>query len=134
MKTTRCVTCSAEFSDEEIENAECCPSCKTTGLPMAISQDTKVEVNWHCLRVLTIWASNWASQKCDESAQKALENIIKRLESQRKDDWPALTIMGEIKELPETLKKIGIECGRIEAYDSEQGRIYPTKLRVFTED
>jgi len=124
MKTIRCTTCSAEFSDEEIATAGCCPSCKTTGLPMAISQDTTVKINWHELRILTIWASNWAEQKCDEPQQKAVANIIKRLESQRKDDYSALTIMGEIKELPETLKEMGIECGRIEVYDSEHGRIH----------
>jgi hypothetical protein len=100
---------------------------------MAISQDTTIEINWHELRILTIWASNWAAEKCDESARKAVANVIKRLETQRKEDWPALTLLGEIKELPETLRKLGIECGGVELYDDKQ-RIHPPKPRVVTED
>jgi hypothetical protein len=134
IKTTRCVACDAEFSDEEIATAGCCPSCKTTSLPMAISQDTTIEINWHSLRILTIWASNWAAEKCDKSAQKAVANIIKKLQPQRKDDWPALTLIGEIQEIPETLKKLGIDFGGIELYDNKKNRIHPPKPRVVTED
>lgn len=130
MKTTRCTTCSAEFTDEEIQSANCCPSCKTTGLPMDMAQDATININWHELRILTIWASNWAAEKCDKSAQNALENIIKRLEPQRKSGWPALTLLGEIKELPEALKEMGIECGSISLYNDKNERVYPPKLKI----
>jgi hypothetical protein len=102
---------------------------------MAISQDTTININWHELRILTNWASNWAAEKCDESARKTVANVIKRLEVQRKeDDWPALTLMGEIKELPETLSRLGIECGGVELYDSQFERVHPPapKLKVIT--
>jgi len=129
-KTVRCVVCDSEFSDDEIKSSSCCPCCGATSLPMLITQDTTIKINWHCLRILTIWASNWAAEKCDESARNAVSSIIKRLEPQRKEDWPALTLLGEIKELPETLRKMGIECGHVEMYDNKQERIHPPKPKV----
>ena len=101
---------------------------------MAISQDTTIQINWHELRILTNWASNWAAEKCDESARKTVASVIKRLEAQRKEDWPALTLLGEIKEFPKKKKKLGIECGGVELYDSEFKRVHPPapKLKVIT--
>lgn len=101
---------------------------------MAISQDTTININWHELRILTIWASNWAAEKCDETARNTIANVIKRLEKQRKEDWPALTLLGEIQELPEALEKLGVECGGVELYDNKRQRVYPPipKLKVVT--
>lgn len=133
-KTTRCTDCAAEFTDEEIQGATRCPACGTTGLPSSIDQDTTIQINWHELRILTIWASNWASAKCDEGAQRTLNSIIKRLEAQRKNDWPALTILGEIKELPAQLAKHGIEIGNVQLYDAAGKRVHPPLPRVVLDD
>ena len=100
MKTARCVRCSIEYSDEELNqiNPDKCPNCGTPGLPMSISQDVSVPINWHELRILTIWASNWAEQ-LDDDCKIDLMAILKRLDKHRPKGGAALTIVGEFKEL-----------------------------------
>jgi hypothetical protein len=127
--TTRCTDCATEFTDEQVKGATCCPACGTKGLPCSISQDTTININWHELRILTIWATNWAENKCDEGGKKTLRSIIQRLQSQRKEGWTALTILDEIKELPEALKKEGIEVGNVELYQGKD-QVYPPLPRV----
>jgi hypothetical protein len=126
MKTTRCTTCSAEFTDEEIATAEACPSCGTTGTPMSIAEDTTININWHELRILTIWASNWAQEKCDPGSQRALETILRRLDAQRPKGWAGLTVFQEIKELPQQLKDLGINCGNVEMYMGDE-KVYSSE-------
>lgn len=124
-KTTRCTQCDAEFTHEELVGATACPSCGTKSLPCSIDQDTTININWHSLRILTIWASNWA-RDLEENHQKSLKSIIQKLELQRKEGWPALTLLQEVKELPEQLKKHGIECGDIELH-CDGKEVYPGK-------
>ena len=97
-KTVRCVACRAEFSDEEVKGASCCPACADTGVPCAISQDTTIKINWHALRILTIWASNYAT-KIEPRAQRSLQSIIDQLELQRPEGaapltWPTILLVG----------------------------------------
>lgn len=85
-KTTRCTTCGGEFSDAEIEGASACPACGSRGVPMAIANDKDIRINTHELRILTIWAHNWAEQ-CDRqegnsNCVKALGGILNRLRVQ----------------------------------------------------
>lgn len=99
-KTTRCVICRTEFTDEEIANASSCPFCKSEGIPMLISEDTQIRINWHELRILTIWASNYASNCNKPNMNSALASILKHLELQRPDGtFAPLTLLGELKEL-----------------------------------
>lgn len=100
MKTARCVRCSIEYSDEELNqlNPDKCPNCGTPGLPMSISQDVTLPINWHELRILTIWASNWAEQ-LDDDCKIDLTAILRRLDKYRPKGGAALTIVGEFKEL-----------------------------------
>jgi hypothetical protein len=96
--TTRCTTCYSEFTDEQLVEHKCCPNCKTTSLPMAISQDVTLKINWHELRILTIWAANWAEGLPNES-RNTFNAIIKRLEAQAPEKAAPLTLFGEIQEL-----------------------------------
>lgn len=100
MKTARCVRCSIEYSDEELNqlNPDKCPNCGTPGLPMSISQDVTLPINWHELRILTIWASNWA-EHLDDDCKIDLTAILRRLDKYRPKGGAALTIVGEFKEL-----------------------------------
>lgn len=97
-KTTRCTVCSTEFSDDEMLGSTCCPSCGTKSIPCAIKNDVTVKINWHELRILGIWADNWAHSNCTLENQKTLNSILKRLEAQFPDRSP-LTLFGEVKEL-----------------------------------
>lgn len=127
-KTTRCTTCASEFTDAEIVTAKCCPSCGSTGTPCSISQDIDLKINWHELRLLCIWASNWATQAdLDAGSIKSLNSIIQRLLAQRKDErWSPLTLFGELVELPEALEKMGIECDGVELHQGGK-QVYPPK-------
>lgn len=111
-KTTRCTTCSAEFSDEELErhtldvdgpDRASCPACKSPSVPMSIAQDVKIDINWHELRILTIWASNYAETLGSDAraaqSRASLAQIIRRLERQRPENFPALTIVGEVRDM-----------------------------------
>lgn len=103
MKTTRCTDCAAEFSDEELEGVSACPTCGTKSLPSAIADDVDLRINWHELRILTIWASNHASEHLkDKPGSRTLSSIIKRLEAQFPDRLP-LTIFGEIRHVSREL-------------------------------
>lgn len=101
---------------------------------MEIAQDTTIKINWHELRILTIWASNWAAQACGKMEQKAVASVIKRLQVQRKKGWPALTLLEEIKELPQVLLEEGIECGLVELYSSNGERLHPPKLKIHQDE
>lgn len=78
----RCTTCRAEFSlEDERMKGRACPVCGAEGIPMLIKDDTTIRINVHELRVLTIWAMNWA-QSVDREAQRCVSGIINALRPQ----------------------------------------------------
>lgn len=109
-KTVRCTACAAEFSDEELErhtlnvdgpDGATCPKCKSPSVPMSIAQDVTIKINWHELRILTIWASNYA-EKLPAHSKATLAAILRRLDAQKPNDrFAALTLAGEIRALQE---------------------------------
>lgn len=104
LKTTRCVTCREEFTEGQINGAQACPNCGDTGNPMAIAQDVTISINWHELRILCLWADNWArtAQGMSDQSRRALASIIRTLMQFRPTSAPALTLFGEISELQNT--------------------------------
>jgi len=97
IKTVRCVICQAEFTDEEIENATCCPACGDTGVPCAVKDDVQLKINWHELRILSMWAERWALhiEKEHMGALVTLDCIVQRLQKQYPNK-SKLTIRGEV--------------------------------------
>lgn len=117
-KDIRCVTCYKEFVLAELPTGTArCPECGDTGVPMAIEQDHTLNINWHELRMITIWASNYAATtlKKDIGARRALDAILSRLQNQRKAGWPALTLVGEFTELAENM------AGKVGDIEIDQG-------------
>jgi hypothetical protein len=55
-----------------------------------------IEINWHELRVLGIWASNYANEHCDDANRLCLRGIVSRLERQAPGQAP-LTLGGELR-------------------------------------
>lgn len=108
MKDIRCLICGKEYSHEELGDVEACPNCGTTTIPCDIKDDVIIGVNWHELRILTIWAENWARHldgNLEEGEEKnllAIMTIAQRLQKQFPDKTP-LTLFGEIKELRKEL-------------------------------
>lgn len=99
-----CTRCGARFTKDEIVQASCCPKCKSVGILCDVSDDVSVYINWHELRILGIWASNYAAtfdpskvQNAEDSKRK-LRGILYRLERQFPSKAP-LTLGGEIRQL-----------------------------------
>jgi hypothetical protein len=100
-KTIRCTKCYEEFCDEEGKNVSCCPKCGSKGVPMSISQDVEIKINWHELRILANWAEYWAEEKCELDSKDTLQAILDRLEKYRPEGGAALTLAREVKDLQE---------------------------------
>jgi predicted nucleic acid-binding Zn-ribbon protein len=95
--TTRCIVCDAEFTDEQVKGASGCPKCGTTSLPLSPERDRTIKINEHELRILTMWASNWADAHCEPSSQKTLAAILQRLRAQLPE--VLLTMADEVRQL-----------------------------------
>ncbi len=105
--TIRCTDCYSEFTESQIEGQTSCPNCNTPSLPMFIDRDTTIKINWHELRILTMWASNWAEANFkNESGYKTLKQIINRLKIQGQSGWPGLTLFDEVKDLRDSGLKV----------------------------
>jgi DNA-directed RNA polymerase subunit RPC12/RpoP len=110
----RCVLCSNSFTESQLVGANACPSCGTRSLPMSPDDDVTLNINWHELRILAIWAENWARQ-CDAAAKDkpdhenmllSVMTIAARLERQYPEK-PKVTLFSEIRDLRTGLAKIG---------------------------
>lgn len=115
-----CVDCGARFTQEEIEGWGC-PKCDSQGVPCDTDKDTTVEINWHELRILVIWAEQWARLHADKKTDRSSESmpvtvqaIARRLQLQR-PEFGHLTLSGEIAALPTDLAKSGITVGLVKS-------------------
>ena len=95
-----CTLCGKRFTEEEVQGVDRCPACGSQGVPCGTDQDLTVQINWHELRILGIWASNWIdkSPTADVQTRQLVRAILGRLERQRPDLTP-LTLSGEIAQL-----------------------------------
>lgn len=104
-ETTWCTMCGARFTHAEVDGAQACPKCGDAGLPCDPNLDSIVQVNWHELRILGIWAENWA-QHCQRTMPNEKGNarvevihaITRRIERQFEGRVP-LTLSGEIMQI-----------------------------------
>jgi predicted nucleic acid-binding Zn-ribbon protein len=100
----RCVLCNQGFTEAELNNATCCPNCGCKGIPASPKDDITVNINWHELRTLVVWAENWAHKINEDDPEKhsycpdLIYAIAHRLEKQHPKKG-ALSLAGEIKEL-----------------------------------
>lgn len=101
-----CVRCGGRYTAEEIEGAEKCPGCGSTGVPCDPQRDVWVQINWHELRILGIWAGNWADRVAESGedrtdARATVTAITRRLEAQHPEIKSPLTMQGEVRLLKE---------------------------------
>lgn len=106
-KHARCIHCRSEFTKAEIENISACPTCGTRTPPCSVSDDVDLKINWHELRILTMWAERWAQRIGQEypDTLQTLKAITRSLEKQ----YPLnnkLTLTGELKELKQEYPEI----------------------------
>jgi hypothetical protein len=99
-KFARCLICNQEFTKEDLKHASSCPKCGNTGLPADSKDDVVIKINWHELRILTIWAENYARSIKDDKTkpQLTIACIARRIQKQYPDRTP-LTLAGEIEQI-----------------------------------
>ena len=97
----RCTDCEGEFTEEQIAGASSCPGCGSVCIPCDPANDVQVTINWHELRILGVWAENWALKHRDSDPRMCatIKTIARRLERQHPKRTP-LTLTGEIAEIP----------------------------------
>lgn len=116
-----CTDCGVRLRQDEIKWWGC-PKCGCEGIPCSPEKDVFVQVNWHELHILCCWAEFWAEHSAArpghadsaDMMSKTVHAIARRLEHQ----WPdfgALTLSGEIVELPEKLAERGVSVNIIES-------------------
>jgi len=108
----RCVQCNAEFTEAQTAGHAGCPSCGNEGLPSSPEQDVTVKINWHELRILCIWAENYANSIAGLMDVKGdpvetVWAIASRLQEQYPSFVP-LTLSGEIGQLREKFKDMQV--------------------------
>ena len=108
MKNILCVTCRSTFSDEELDalgNVTSCPACGSTGVPADLTDSVTVTLTRHELRILTIWASNYAHSIKDSSlsTQDPVACINGLLSGIRNQTEGPLTIAEELQDVADTL-------------------------------
>lgn len=115
-----CTVCGARFTEEEIKGWGC-PKCGNQGVPCGCTGDVRVEVNWHELHILTVWAENWAqevsrrasSNPADKGSPLVVSAIARRLQRQHPELAP-LTLAEEIAGLPAALENKGVKIEGVE--------------------
>ena len=96
-KVARCLACRSEFTEADIKGAAGCPSCGSRGVPSDPRKDVTITINPHELRILTIWASNYAESKCEEGSRRSLKGILEALRKQL--PGVSLTMFDEVKDI-----------------------------------
>jgi hypothetical protein len=103
-KHIMCVICRSVFSDEETAAVDRCPTCGATGIPADTDDMVALKITRHELRILTMWASNYAHQIAtdeDDSAPKVVSAIIRAIHRQDPTVGP-LTLAEELQEVADT--------------------------------
>lgn len=93
-----CIDCCHEVAT--FDGLGACPLCGSSSVPCAWSDQVQVSVNWQELRVLVIWAENWARHcaKTTPTMPRTVYRIAQRLRGQHPDRTP-LTLAEELGEL-----------------------------------
>ncbi len=112
-KYIRCLHCSTEYSRKESEGISSCAKCGSKSVPCLIDDDVNIRINWHELRILTIWAENWARQIDDKEEDNGKDKLLltimtiaERLQNQFPTRIP-LTMFSEMRELRNSLEGTG---------------------------
>jgi DNA-directed RNA polymerase subunit RPC12/RpoP len=122
----RCTRCGVEFTEAQIAVADRCPACGSKGVPCDPAKDVDVRINWHELRILCMWAENWA-HRCDVSHEDGHEPMVPlvhviaaRLQAQRPElAHSPLTMSGEVRQLREAFPGAKVETHGIPEGEQE---------------
>lgn len=117
MSAIICSKCSAQFDADRLDDTvTACPECGARVLPMSEDNFVNIRINIHELRVLGIWAENYASIKDHENLdnpnhedmRELIDAITNRIRKQLPDPSMPLTLFQEFEQLRETFPKFEI--------------------------
>lgn len=91
-----CTLCN--FQIESFENLSECPNCGTINTPCSYTDQRKISINLHELRLLCIWAENWALAHGDVD-ENMIYAIAMRIRKQLNDENISLTMADEFRAL-----------------------------------
>lgn len=100
-----CVDCGHRV--DTFAGLKCCPACGSYGIPCSSRDDVHVSINWHELRILVIWAENYARE---HELQTTVYAIARRIEDQHPDralELP-LSLAGELRQMKDQFPKMQI--------------------------
>lgn len=110
-----CTLCGARFTDEEVVHATMntgCPKCGDKGVPCATARDVNIDINWHELHILCVWAEGWYNERCKKESGPVVAAIARRLQQQH-PNLNQLTLTGEIAMLPQELTDAGVTFTKV---------------------
>ncbi len=97
-----CMECGVKYSVLIGVPMHPCPNCGACSeYFLRAEDDVKIEVNWHELRILAMWAERWAADQTEKDRlvmQRVVSFICGRINAQY-PDWIGLTFSSEIAEL-----------------------------------
>jgi hypothetical protein len=118
----RCVICGWSCTSKYVrDNDICrCPNCGHEGVPCDPKNDVNIIINWHELRILTMFAEKWVGHSDDVGNIKAVASISKRLRAQYLEK-PGLLLVDDLNELKCALpdSEITVISGIMTAEDLE---------------
>jgi DNA-directed RNA polymerase subunit RPC12/RpoP len=107
-KTVLCVECRSTFTDAETEGYTECPKCGSQGMPALLTDMHTINITRHELRILTMWAANWAEHIKDSEkkfyAPNAIAGIASGIRAQLPEIGP-LTLSEEFQEVADVFQK-----------------------------
>ncbi len=120
--TIRCTDCRAEFRDADIQGKSACPVCGCRTVPMSIAEDVSLRINWHELRILTIWAESWARHHATAHPEMGvtLRAVVEGLEGQRPEGYAPLSLVGEINGLAQSMNRTVNERDGVYTLDKKE--------------
>jgi len=100
-----CTDCG--FKLESFENLEKCPNCDSSSVPCDYKDQVDVNINWHELRILCIWAEQWGHMQEKEGsigASGTIYTIAHKIQCQHPNMKLPLTLSSEITSLKKILQ------------------------------
>lgn len=113
-----CTECG--FHVDTFEGLNGCPSCGTKGLPCPDDWQITVSVNWHELRILSMWAENWQRQHQEQNPTRVVYAIADRLRLQVSSDFPPLTMAAELGDVAKHFPGMQVSDPRLRQDIAEQ--------------
>ena len=113
-----CMHCGVHLTQAKLDEhgLPSCPKCGYDGYPCVPADDVSVDINWHELRILTIWAMNYANDTEKPQLRQTVAAICRRLQGQYPDNTP-LTMAGEFKQIAEMTKVTNMEVWGMPDFD-----------------